>query len=146
MSALLQERPGSTRTFLVDEKYQLQEVMGSLALMKIEHGILVSAALRVSNIGLECSSCLTQFKTDLEVSFHEEFMPKYHPEFGTLLPSEEDDFRIDDRMVLNITEALRQYLETEIPIAPRCQQYCLGLCSGCGQNLNTDECACKEES
>ena len=120
VSALLQERPGSTRTFLVDEKYQLQKVMGSLALMKIEHGILVSADLRVSNIGLECSSCLTQFKTDLDVSFREEFVPKYHPDLGTLLPSEEDDFRIDDRMVLNINEALRQYLETEIPIAPRC--------------------------
>jgi len=146
VSALLQERSGSTRTFLVDEQYQLQKVLGSLALMKIEHGILVTADLRVTGVGLECSSCVTQFKADLDISFQEEFMPKYHPEFGTLLPSEADDFRIDDRMVLNISEALRQYLETEIPIAPRCQQNCLGLCSGCGQNLNTDECACKEQS
>ena len=146
MSTLLQERPGSTRSFLLDEKYQSGKVLGSVALMKIERGILVTADLHVTNMALECSSCLTQFKTDLDVSFQEEFMPKYHPGFGTLLPSEEDDFRIDDRMVLNINEALRQYLETEIPIAPRCQQHCLGLCSGCGQNLNTDKCACKEES
>ncbi len=146
MSALLQERTGSTRSFLLDDKYQSQEVSGSLALMKIEHGILVTADLNVADITLECSSCLSQFETELNVSFQEEFLPRYHPELGTLLPHEEDDFRIDDRMVLDISEALRQYLQTEIPIAPRCKQNCLGLCSECGRNLNTKECACKDKS
>ncbi len=146
VSALLQERSGSTRSFLLNEKHQLQRVSGSLSLMKSERGILATANLHVTDIGLECASCLIQFETALDVSFQEEFIPKYHPEFGTILPSEEDDFRIDDRMVLDISEALRQYLETEIPIAPRCQQGCLGLCSECGQDLNTDKCACKDES
>jgi uncharacterized protein len=73
----------------------------------------------------------------------EEFRPLVNVTTGAPLePPDDDALRIDERHLLDLTEATRQYIETEIPLQPLCQEGCHGLCPRCGANLNREECAC----
>ena len=47
--------------------------------------------------------------------------------------------------VLDLTEAIRQRVLLELPIATLCREDCAGLCSQCGHDLNLGPCDCKPE-
>ena len=42
--------------------------------------------------------------------------------------------------------ALREDVLLELPLRVYCKEYCLGMCTQCGQNLNSGSCACETES
>jgi uncharacterized protein len=44
--------------------------------------------------------------------------------------------------VVELNEELRQEIILDYPMKIICQAGCLGLCSNCGQNLNTGKCDC----
>jgi uncharacterized protein len=44
--------------------------------------------------------------------------------------------------MLDLSDVIRQYLLTDQPIKPLCEDGCLGLCPECGVNLNEEECKC----
>ncbi|GAI19598.1 unnamed protein product, partial [marine sediment metagenome] len=58
------------------------------------------------------------------------------------LPEEASYFTIDERYVLDLAEAIRQYMMLAIPMKPLCREDCAGLCSRCGHNLNQGPCNC----
>lgn len=47
---------------------------------------------------------------------------------------------------LDLTEDLRESIILVLPPHPVCREDCRGLCSGCGINLNRDDCTCKQEA
>ena len=53
--------------------------------------------------------------------------------------------RIDAEQVLDLSEAVRQYRETALPMQPLCRPGCAGLCPTCGRDLNLGACSCPEE-
>ena len=66
---------------------------------------------------------------------------------GVKLPAPEEpgSFTIDDRNIMDISEAIRQYTVMALPIKPLCRQDCSGLCPTCGMNLNEKHCSCTHE-
>ena len=47
--------------------------------------------------------------------------------------------------VLDLTEAMRQYILIAIPMKPLCREDCAELGSSCGSNLNQGECGCPSQ-
>lgn len=150
VSELLKSATGSSRQVAIDEPNPrfgpemrvTSPVRGSARLLRTPNGVLVRASLTTS-IELECSRCLEPLERDVTVDLAEEFLPSIHVVTGAPLDAPEDEaLRIDERHVLDLTEAARQYIETALPLQPLCSPTCRGLCPVCGTNLNVGTCTC----
>ena len=49
---------------------------------------------------------------------------------------------IENKSEIDITDNLREEVVLSYPLKPLCRPDCLGLCPGCGQNLNQGKCNC----
>ncbi|MEZ4554629.1 MAG: DUF177 domain-containing protein [Dehalococcoidia bacterium] len=148
VSTLLQEPVGSTRLATVnDEPVQVPAAgyaaaaSGHVRLMRTQRGVLVHADV-VTRPVLECARCLTQFEAEVRLVIDEEFVPFRDPATGEAIEADPDEFRIDGRNHLDLSEAVRQYEQAALPIQPVCRDDCAGLCPVCGQNLNERRCEC----
>ena len=52
----------------------------------------------------------------------------------------------DERHILDLSEAVRQYAIIGVPMKVLCREECAGLCMVCGKNLNEGSCYCKSET
>ncbi len=118
-------------------------VRGEVGLLRTHRGILVRGELK-TEVGLACSRCLGLFNFPVALNIAEEYIPIIDIISGSQLPSPEEPglFVIDERHVINLTEATRQYALLAIPMKPLCREDCAGLCRNCGQNLNQGPCNC----
>jgi uncharacterized protein len=91
-----------------------------------------------------CSRCLSLFSCPLTLNIEEEYSPTMDVVTGTSLslPGEPGCFTIDENNILDLTEAIREYVLLATPIKPLCHQNCIGLCPTCGGNLNQVLCNC----
>ncbi len=152
VSTLLQEPVGSDRRYSVahepllvpEQDFAGEIIEGSLRLIRSERGVLVMAELDLAPVGLECARCLEPFETPISVTFDEEYVLDRDPLTGRPLPTEPDDFHIDEHRHLDLSEAVRQYEQAALPIRPLCRPDCRGLCPRCGSNLNLGPCGCAE--
>jgi uncharacterized protein len=80
----------------------------------------------------------------LKIKFEEEFLPTVDILSGArlALPDEPGTFTIDERHIIDITEAVRQYTLMAVPMKALCDEDCAGLCHSCGKNLNKGKCNC----
>ena len=78
------------------------------------------------------------------INFEEEYLPTIDVASGVPLPLPEEPgfFTIDDHHILDLTEAVRQYILLATPMKPLCRKDCAGLCPTCGCNLNQVSCNC----
>ncbi len=151
VSTLLTEPVGRSREYLVDDEPLTlvengrdaaidQMMSGELRLVRSDRGVLVMATLYVQPVQLDCARCLQPFQTPVYVEFDEEFVLERDPATGERIESDADEFRIDAHRHLDLSEAVRQYEESALPIQPLCSEDCRGLCPECGQNLNEGAC------
>ncbi len=109
-------------------------------------GRLLLEASVESSTEFECSRCLENFElridTELDLVFHHEGR--------TEVPDcvEDEDFilltgTIEHRY--DIFPRVRESILLELPIKPVCRSDCKGLCSSCGENLNSNSCICSEK-
>jgi uncharacterized protein len=151
---LMKARTGETRTYQIENwEIEMAEgaprelVNGSTTLLRTQAGILASV-----NVALDtrdaCSRCLREVKISLQIDFEEEYLPIVDIFTGAALSSPEDPgaLRIDDRQVLDVSEAVRQYREMALPMQPLCRPDCPGICPACGRDLNLGACDCPQES
>ena len=129
------------RCVVPDEGFE-QEVTGEVRLIRSERGVLVMATFDLASVTLECGRCLEPFQTPLHLDFDEEYVLPRDPVTGAAPPVDEDDFLIDEQRHLDLSEAVRQYEQSALPIRPVCRPDCRGLCPTCGRNLNLETCAC----
>jgi len=149
VSQLLQEPIGTTRDISIDEVADIggdgrdYMVQGECNLLRTQRSILVKCKLS-TEAEFTCSRCLSQFRHPIKLHFEEEYIPTVDVLSGALLPLPEEasTFTIDDHHILDLTEAIRQYLLLAIPMKPLCSNDCAGLCQTCGQNLNQGRCDC----
>ncbi len=138
---------GTVRNYEVNEVIDVEgcsyTVQGTVTLMRTDHGILVKSNLNTAS-GLTCSRCVTVFDCPLPINIEEEYLPTTDIISGSPLPVPDDPgaFTIDERNILDLTEAIRQYTLLAIPMKPLCRQDCAGLCPACGTNLNLAHCDC----
>lgn len=151
VAQLLKETTGSTRHFDVDERLpspepewgQTLDVAGPVDMVRTPRGILVSAVLTTA-IGETCARCLEAMVEPLQVVIEAEFTPSVDVWTGAPLPLPDDgeSFAVDERHVLDLTEAFRQGAWTAREMRPLCRPDCKGLCPVCGGNLNDRACSC----
>ena len=158
VAQLLMEPTGSTRSFQLDET--LDEALvseesgnpegglvwahGEVKVLRTHHGVLVKAALQ-TELHTTCSRCLQEIRHDSILEIEEEGFPSVDPSTGRpedLAEDLENAIPIDSQHMLDLTDVVRQYLLTDIPIKPLCQEKCLGLCPDCGVDLNKEKCTC----
>jgi uncharacterized protein len=89
---------------------------------------------------------LSSFRSPLVLDIEEEYFPVIDVVSGSSLslPERPGCFTIDERHILDLTEAIKQYALLAIPMKPLCRQDCRGLCPNCGHNLNEGPCDCRE--
>ncbi len=140
VSQLLKASVGSVRNYEVNETINVAGshiLQGEVELMNTDQSILVKGTLSTS-IEATCSRCLSLFNYPLTLKIEEGFFPATDVISGASLPllEEPDSFTIDERFVLDLTEAVYQYMMMAIPMKPLCRQDCAGLRLHCGHNLN----------
>jgi uncharacterized protein len=61
-------------------------------------------------------------------------------------PLDDVDVATHDHVTLDLESLMREQIILAIPLAPRCREGCLGLCSTCGENRNEGDCGHKPEA
>lgn len=134
VATLLQEHVGSARDLEIrDEPIVVpgfdyrRVVSGTVHLLRSERGVLVSARLRL-DVPLECARCLERFHDQIDLSFDEEYvLGAPHPVTGELPEQDDGDFLIDDHWHLDLSEAVRQYEQSAVPLIALCRPDCPGF-------------------
>lgn len=130
VSTLLQEPIGALRRYEVDEARTAGlagPVNGSLRLLRTDQSVLATATLQTSVADL-CGGCLEAIELEIELTFDEEFWPSMDAITGLAIepPPERAGFGVIDGQI-DLSEAVRQYVEMERPMSPRCGTDCPGL-------------------
>ena len=153
VAGLLKETAGAARDFQIDaapdelsglleDARPIAPLRGDVRLMRTPRSIFVRGHL-ATVIGVECSRCLTEAETPVEMDVEAEFFPEVDVTTGQALPTPDDDdlaFTIDPNHELDLQEVVRQNLLLGLPMQSLCSEACLGLCPECGQNLNEGPC------
>ena len=149
VSQLLRESSGATRSYQVDEPFTLVEgtkatARGTIRLIRTDRGIWVSGVLE-SEAVVSCSRCLTDHTQPIHMLIEEEIFPRWDggPAAGTAGElSAEEQRRIDENHILDLTDTIKQFYSLAVPMQPVCRRDCAGICLTCGVNLNETPCGC----
>lgn len=150
VAQLLKAPSGSIRIFQItdnlEDEGKIYTIRGDITLTRTDSSILVQGIL-TANAEMTCSRCLKSFKSKLSLHIEEEYFPTIDIITGVRLPEPEEagTFTIDEHHVLDLTEAIRQYIVIALPMKPLCKEKCAGLCPVCGKNLNLGDCGCKQQ-
>ena len=142
VSTLLQEPIGSLRRYEIDAARAAGldgAVNGALRLLRTDQSILATASLATSYADV-CGNCLEDVELPLDVSFDEEFWPASDAILGVPIePSpERAGFAVIDGQI-DLSEAVRQYVDMGRPMSPRCGPDCPGLESSTSTEAPVDD-------
>jgi uncharacterized protein len=148
IAQLLKSSIGTERVYQIDEFIEINDsnvkVKGDIKLIRTDRGILASARIE-AEVGIECSRCLEVFHYPVKLKFEEEYFPTIDVVSGLPVetPEEQDGgFTIDRNHVIDLDDAIREYVILATPMKPLCKDDCSGLCPECGENLNKGSCHC----
>jgi len=108
------------------------ELALNLQLEGVAEGVLVTATVTGPLAG-ECARCLEPFTGALKVRFQELFVRG--GEAAAEDPDAADSYRLAASGLLDLEPALRDAIVLELPLSPRCEDGCQGLCVECGVRL-----------
>jgi uncharacterized protein len=155
----LHEIPKEGKTFHVDRHTgdlddNLNDLIGkrdyesNFQVLPIGKAFDLSGRIQTS-LGTICSFCATEFDLNVNEKFHELIIKDeakkltgisdYNPEDNTSVSVASGDLTYDVGQLIHEIIALAE------PFQPLCKSDCKGLCSGCGANLNEEECRCAEQ-
>ena len=152
---LLKQAIGSSRSYRIDDILNFDEereigechIQGTVEFIRTDKGILVQGILSGKS-NIMCSRCLTMFDYPVSFVIEDEFFPSRDVISGISLsiPDDSTTFLIDEHHILDLSEAIRQYILITMPMKPLCHPDCAGLCPNCGANLNQGVCYCISRS
>lgn len=96
----------------------------------VAEGVLVTATVTGPLAG-ECARCLEPFTSAIKVRFQE----LYVRGDGVEDSDGADNYRLEASGLLDLEPALRDAVVLELPLSPRCEDGCEGLCVECGVRL-----------
>lgn len=142
VSQLLRSPVGETRHYAIEHQEPVHR--GSATLTRVPGGVLVAVSADVI-IDSVCSRCLAPFGYPAHIDFEEIFVQQIDPVTGARIESDdnEDAFRISENHLIDIREAVRQYIEMASAMQPLCAPDCPGICPDCGQDLALGPCRCE---
>ena len=89
-----------------------------------ERDALMVQVEAMGNVELTCGRCLELCRQPYDERFH----------LG---------YEVKDQLFVDVTDDIRQEILLSYPVLFICKEECLGLCPGCGKNLNEGPCNCK---
>ncbi|MFA6473170.1 MAG: DUF177 domain-containing protein, partial [Candidatus Latescibacterota bacterium] len=106
-----------------------------------------------AQVTVNCARCLEPFDTDVSGTFS---LVIQKLSIGVSAPelTEEEEIMQEEHLLyvehdvvnLDISEYVRDSVILSMPLKPVCREDCKGLCPACGQNLNEEECGCKQKT
>lgn len=144
VARLLSEPTGSERSFAVhgaildlgEDLAQMAPLEGSIAVVRVGRGLLVSGHLATS-LAAACSRCLRAIEVPIVVELEEDVAPSIDIATGAPVPAGPDPeaLRLTGHHELVLGGTVRDLISLEEPIAPLCRPDCPGLCPVCGIEL-----------
>lgn len=127
----------------IDSNTISSPVKAHLRIEKHGNEIIVNGDL-TAELKLQCSRCLKDISKILSVPVD----VVYHPvnelkeqDYSEIEIGELDmDFYAGEE--LDVLDLLKEQIELNIPMKALCNESCSGMCSGCGKDLNIDNCIC----
>lgn len=151
VAQLLKRATGASRRYQIEDGIEgidpgliiREPLVEQIEMIRTAEGILVRGELATA-VELECDRCLEPFIQKVGFEIEEEFKPTIDMKTGARIPCDEEETRIDEHHILDLTEVVRQSILLALPMHPVCRPDCRGLCNQCGQNLNEGPCDCEE--
>lgn len=112
-----------------DNEYALR---GNVTLTRTNQSILVSGEISAIIRGI-CARCLKDTSVPLKFNIEDEFYPMTDIISGKHLHTDPDDFVIDSDNILDLGEAIEQYIILMAPTKLLCRPDCLGIFPSYGQ-------------
>ena len=106
------------------------KVKGDVTILD-KHSALVELEIDFTLKG-ECTRCLELTEKPFSISLSEQC-----DEDGSVYPV------VNDK--INLDKIVEDAVLMNMPLIFLCKEDCKGICAGCGVNLNTDKCKCKNE-
>jgi len=131
VAQLLKEPIGSTQSYdisgMIDEEVE-GSVEGKAKLIHTSQGVLVQCEL-TAEVKLICSRCLDTFLVPISFTAEEEFLPASDVLSDSALssPEQSEEFTINDKNILDLSELIRQYALLNLPMKPLCRPDCPGI-------------------
>lgn len=153
VASLLTSHEGATRQTTIEDgeiftdRYHFYEINGPVHMLRTDRTVLVLASVS-AKFEEACSRCLAPANVTIRVDFEEEFEPVNRDLVSERPSPEYRDFDpaliIDERNMLDVTDALAQSLSAGAPMAPLCRDDCAGICTVCFANRNVTACTCDQ--
>ncbi len=131
------------RLFLQEEEVDV-ELAGVLVFSRRSEDVVLRGELRGHLVG-RCSFCAV----DVPFSFAEQLGYRFVVGEDVLVEEREVDCRSGELETfflsvpeIEVDEVLQEQVYLNLPLQLLCRQDCRGLCSGCGANLNNEQCTC----
>lgn len=112
-----------------DQAELVEPVRGELRFEGVSDGVFAAGPVDTA-MKLTCDLCLSDYVSQVAIEFSQLFTREL----------DEDGYRIGKNDTLDLEDSLRDEIFLTIPLVMRCREACLGLCSTCGNDLNTDPC------
>jgi uncharacterized protein len=131
VSQLLKEAVGSSQSHdisgTIGEEIE-GFVEGTVKLIHISRGVLAQCKL-TAEVKLICSRCLDTFLCPISFTAEEEFLPisDVSGDLALSAPEQSEEFTIDDKNILDLSELIRQYILLNLPMKPLCRLDCPGM-------------------
>ena len=131
VSQLLKEAVGSSQSHdisgTIGEEIE-GFVEGTVKLIHISRGVLAQCKL-TAEVKLICSRCLDTFLCPISFTAEEEFLPisDVSGDLAPSAPEQSEEFTIDDKNILDLSELIRQYILLNLPMKPLCRLDCPGI-------------------
>ena len=131
VAQLLKEPVGATQSYdisgVIDEEVE-GSVEGKAKLIHTSQGILAQCKL-TAEVELVCSRCLDTFLLPVSFTAEEEFAPvsDVPGDLALSSPQQSEEFTIDDKNILDLSELIRQYTLLNFPMKPLCRPDCPGI-------------------
>jgi uncharacterized protein len=142
VAQFLKEPVGAKRSYEIDElagENSENHVKGNIELIRTSRGIL-GAGTFTADIKGSCSRCLGDANKQISFIMEEEFFPVIDITSGVHLHPPPEELTIADNHILDLNEAIRQYIITATPTRLLCRPDCPGMCPVCGQELAHGDC------
>jgi len=117
----------------------LHYLRGDVLFTRTRDGLLAEGQLETV-LDSECVRCLALFSLPLTLQLDDLTFAL------SQTASKGSPYRISEHGWIDATLALREQIMLNMPLRVLCRPDCKGLCSHCGQDLNTGTCDCEERT
>jgi uncharacterized protein len=142
VAQLLKEPTGSSRSYQIEEQVgedDINFIKGEVVLIRTNRGVFAKVKMTAS-VKVLCSRCLKPIDCEVSFDFEEEALPVAVESLSRT--DQYDSLTIDETHIIDLSEAISQYVWLTVPAKTLCRLDCAGICPTCGKNLNRGRCKC----